>query len=49
MPSHVHGAAFQGPVVGEALQAAYEAQLEGKFADAAGALTWLSEWLRLKN
>lgn len=39
----------QGAALGEILAAAYEAQLEGRFADKAGALTWADEWTRLKR
>jgi hypothetical protein len=30
-----------GPEIGRVLKAAYEAQLEGRFADLSGALKWL--------
>ncbi len=33
----------QGPEIGEAIAAAYEAQLDGEFEDLAGALAWLSK------
>ena len=42
-------ARVKGAALGEALAAAYEAQLEGRFHDRAGALTWAGEWLKLKN
>ncbi|MBN2172075.1 MAG: HD domain-containing protein [Candidatus Krumholzibacteriota bacterium] len=33
-----------GPALGEALEEAYAAQLEGAFADLDGALDWLADW-----
>lgn len=35
-----------GPAMGAVLKAAFEAQLDGRFADEAGALAWLDEHLR---
>jgi hypothetical protein len=35
-----------GPKMGEILRAAYEAQLDGAFADIAGASAWIDENIR---
>jgi len=46
MGRHLLEAGWQpGPAVGDAVNAAYEAQLEGAFADLPGALAWLERWL----
>lgn len=44
----LHGK-VQGARLGEALTAAFEAQLEGRFADKAAALTWVDRWLKLNE
>lgn len=38
-----------GPMLGRCLDDAYEAQLEGRFANRDGALTWAEEWIKLKT
>lgn len=40
---------MKGKRVGEALDEAYCAQLEGEFTSRQGALTWLGEWLKLQR
>ncbi|MBM4118342.1 HD domain-containing protein [bacterium] len=46
MGRHLLEAGWQpGPAVGEAVNAAYEAQLEEAFVDLHGALVWLERWL----